>query len=105
MSAIGMHMPTEPTDIQYVTYGVVASQVELDVLTGGTRVLKIHIRLDMGSSYNPMVDMNQLEGAYILKSHVLQVGMDYDHTTGKLLTDNTWTYEPVIPCDLPEVSI
>ena len=98
-------MPTEPTDIQYETYVALASQVKLDVLMGGTRVLKIHIRFDMGTSYNPMVVMGQLEGAYTLKSHVLKVGMDYDHTTGKLLTDKTWTHVPVILCDLPEVSI
>ena len=57
MSAIGMHMPTVPTDIQYETYNVVASQVELDVFTGTSRVLKTHIRFATAS--RKCVDQNR----------------------------------------------
>merc|ERR1712166_1171791 len=82
--------------------GVACSEVELDVLTGESRVLNTHIAFDMGTSYNPMIDMGQLEGAFIMgMGHVLQEGMDYK-ATGKCLTDNTWTYKPPIACDIPE---
>merc|ERR1719183_228412 len=96
-------MTKMPTDLQYETFGVACSEVELDVLTGESRVLKTHIAFDMGTSYNPMIDMGQLEGSFIMgMGHVLQEGMDYDKTTGKCLTDNTWSYKPPIACDIPE---
>lgn len=103
LSAVGMHMPQIPTDLMYETFGVACSEVELDVLTGESRVLGTHIAFDMGKSYNPMIDMGQLEGAFIMgMGHVLNEGMDYDKTTGKCLTDNTWSYKPPIACDIPE---
>jgi len=103
LSAVGMHMTKIPTDLMYETQGVACSEVELDVCTGESRVLSTNIAFDMGMSYNPMVDMGQLEGAFIMgMGHVLQEGMDYDKATGKCLTDNTWSYKPPIACDIPE---
>jgi len=51
-----------------------------------------------------MVDMGQMEGCFIMgMGHLLNEGMEYDPTTGKCLTDNTWSYKPPIACDIPEV--
>lgn len=102
LSAVGMHM-TAATDIMYETYGVGASEVELDVLTGEWRILMAHLLFDIGMSYNPMVDIGQMEGAFIMGVGQIQSeGVDFDKATGRLLTDNTWTYKPPISCDIPE---
>jgi len=46
---------------------------------------------DIGSSLNPMIDVG----------HVMQEGVDFDHTTGRCLTDNTWSYKPPLASDVP----
>lgn len=90
-------------EMQYETYGVAAAEVELDVLTGESRVLSTHLMFDSGMSYNPLIDIGQFEGAFIMGlGQVLTEGMEYDRATGKLLTDNTWTYKPPLACDIPE---
>jgi len=87
----------------YETYGVAAAEVELDVLTGEWRVLFSHLMFDIGQSYNPMVDIGQMEGAFIMGlGHLTTEAIDYDPASGKLLTNNTWSYKPPIACDIPE---
>lgn len=102
LSAVGVHM-TVPTEMMYETYGVAASEVELDVLTGESRVRFAHLMFDIGMSYNPMVDIGQMEGAFIMgMGQCTTEGFEFDKATGKLLTTNTWKYKPPIACDLPE---
>jgi len=102
LSAVGMHY-TRVTDFMYETYGVAASEVELDVLTGESKIRSSHIMFDSGMSYNPMVDVGQMEGAFIMGvGQCTTEGMDYDPATGKCLTANTWTYKPPLACDVPE---
>lgn len=104
LSATGMHMVKMPTEMAYETFGVATSEVELDVLTGESRVLSTHIMFDIGASHNPMIDMGQVEGAFIMGlGHLMQEGMEFDKTTGRCLTNNTWDYKPPIACDIPEV--
>ena len=40
-------------------------QVELDVLTGESRTLFSHVMFDIGQSANPMIDIGQVEGAFV----------------------------------------
>jgi len=102
LTAIGVHYPPL-TDVMYETYGAAAAEVELDVLTGEWRVLFAHLMFDIGQSYNPMVDIGQMEGAFIMGlGHLTTEAIDYDPTSGKLLTNNTWSYKPPIACDIPE---
>mmetsp|Transcript_84868 Transcript_84868/g.274327 ORF Transcript_84868/g.274327 Transcript_84868/m.274327 type:complete len:1363 (-) Transcript_84868:237-4325(-) len=102
LSAVGLHL-TVPTEMMYETYGVAASEVELDVLTGEWRILMAHLLFDIGMSYNPTIDIGQMEGAFIMGvGQVQNEGVDFDKATGRLLTDNTWTYKPPIACDIPE---
>jgi len=102
LSVVGMHYASI-AELMYETYGVCASEVELDVLTGESRILFSHLLFDVGMSYNPMVDIGQIEGAYIMGvGQMTTEGVDFDPETGRLLTDNTWTYKPPIACDVPE---
>jgi len=48
--------------------------------------------------------MGQVEGAFVMGlGHLMQEGMEFDKTTGRCLTNNTWDYKPPIACDIPEV--
>ncbi|XP_031475664.1 indole-3-acetaldehyde oxidase-like isoform X3 [Nymphaea colorata] len=82
-----------PGTSQYLNFGAAASEVEVDLLTGATTILRTDITYDCGLSLNPAVDLGQIEGAFVqgigffmLEKHVT----DYD---GLVLSDGTWTYK------------
>lgn len=62
----GWSAPSAPTVFDYNSYGMVATEVELDVLTGEIQVLRSDILLDCGDSLNPAVDIGQAEGGYVM---------------------------------------
>uniref|UniRef100_A0A8B9RD02 Xanthine dehydrogenase/oxidase n=1 Tax=Astyanax mexicanus TaxID=7994 RepID=A0A8B9RD02_ASTMX len=49
----------------YFTYGVTASEVEIDCLTGSHKNLHTSIVMDVGKSLNPALDIGQVEGAFM----------------------------------------
>jgi xanthine dehydrogenase large subunit len=49
----------------YFAYGMAVSEVEVDTLTGRSRVLSTKIVHDVGESINPMVDLGQVYGGFI----------------------------------------
>lgn len=49
----------------YFTLGVACTEVEIDVLTGDSRILRADILMDLGKSINPALDIGQIEGAYV----------------------------------------
>ncbi|AGA24702.1 molybdopterin cofactor-binding domain-containing protein [Singulisphaera acidiphila] len=93
----------EPTDrypkgrfFAYFTYAFAVSEVEIDVLTGESTVLRADIRYDAGRSLNPAIDIGQIEGGYVQGlGFVTTEEIRYDEE-GRLLTDNIWNYKP--PC-------
>lgn len=40
-------------------------EVEIDVLTGDHRTLSADLLVDVGSSLNPAIDIDQVEGAFV----------------------------------------
>jgi len=53
------------TPFNYFTQGVSVSEVELDCLTGDTRILRSDVVMDVGQSLNPALDIGQIEGAFV----------------------------------------
>jgi xanthine dehydrogenase large subunit len=49
----------------YFAYGAACSEVAIDTLTGESRVLKVDILHDVGTSVNPAIDIGQIEGGFI----------------------------------------
>jgi len=49
----------------YFAYGAAVSEVAVDTLSGETRLLRIDILHDVGTSLNPAVDIGQIEGGFL----------------------------------------
>ena len=95
------YSPNEPNIQTYEVYGACASEILLDVLTGQYLITRVDLLEDTGQSMSPVIDIGQIEGAFVM-------GMGY-HTTeqivysyeGRLLTNRTWNYYPPGARDIP----
>lgn len=80
------------------TYSAACSVVEVDILTGETKILSSDIVYDMGWSLNPAIDIGQVEGAFVQGiGYVLTEQLVYEtegEEAGRLNTLNTWRYKP-----------
>ncbi|XP_026741864.1 xanthine dehydrogenase-like [Trichoplusia ni] len=61
------HGFTGENDIQnYTVYGVTLAEVEIDVLTGESEILRVDILQDVGRSINPAIDIGQVPSSWDL---------------------------------------
>lgn len=87
----------------YYTYSVGCVEVEIDVLTGQTNVLQADIVFDAGNALNPMVDLGQVQGAFIQGlGYVLTEEMLYTDD-GAVFSNGTWEYKPPCSKTIPQV--
>ncbi|KAL1552861.1 aryl-alcohol oxidase 3 [Salvia divinorum] len=92
LAANSLFVP-DPTAMKYLNYGAAVSEVEIDILTGGTKILRTDIVYDCGQSMNPAVDLGQIEGAFV---QGLGFFMQEEYSTdsdGTMVADGTWTYK------------
>ncbi|ERM93601.1 indole-3-acetaldehyde oxidase [Amborella trichopoda] len=101
MSANAYWVP-DSISSQYLNYGAAASEVEINLLTGATMILRTDIVYDCGRSLNPAMDIGQIEGAFvqgigffILEEHVVD-------SDGMVTSDGTWTYKIPIVDTIPK---
>eukprot|EP00928_Gymnodinium_smaydae_P072434 TRINITY_DN55792_c0_g1_i1.p1 TRINITY_DN55792_c0_g1~~TRINITY_DN55792_c0_g1_i1.p1 ORF type:complete len:1332 (-),score=238.57 TRINITY_DN55792_c0_g1_i1:94-4089(-) len=115
LSATGIFAPTGnkyTTDVEgnpngkpfhgdYFTFGAATSEVEVDVLTGQTQIIRSDILFDVGQSLNPGVDIAQIEGAfcwgigYYLHEEPLVDAKGVDRSQG------VWDYKPPMAAEMP----
>lgn len=100
---LGARQYWQPFDTKaYDVYGVATSEVELDVLTGSTVVRRVDILEDTGESMSPLVDVGQVEGAFMMGlGYWLTEHLVRDPMTGELLTNRTWNYKVPGALDIP----
>jgi xanthine dehydrogenase/oxidase len=79
------------------TFSAACTEVEIDVLTGETTVVRADLCYDMGKSLNPAIDIGQVEGAYVQGlGYVLTEDVVFQPdgpNRGALNADNTWRYK------------
>ncbi|KAJ8925555.1 hypothetical protein NQ315_009395 [Exocentrus adspersus] len=99
--ATGFFAPTEPGFPSYIVYGAGASEVEVDILTGQSQILRYDMIEDTGESINPLVDIGQVEGAVAMGLGYFTMEQIISNEEGRILTNRTWNYTPPQAKDIP----
>ncbi|PRQ32716.1 putative oxidoreductase [Rosa chinensis] len=92
LSASSFYVP-DFTSVQYLNYGAAVSEVEVDLLTGETRILQSDIIYDCGQSLNPAVDLGQIEGAFVQGIGFFMLEEYMENSEGLVISNGTWTYK------------
>jgi len=86
----------------YFAYGAACTEVAIDTLTGESRVLKVDILHDVGTSINPAIDTGQIEGGFIQGMGWLTTEQLVWNDKGLLTTHAPSTYKIPTTGDVPE---
>ncbi|SDP67271.1 xanthine dehydrogenase, molybdenum binding subunit apoprotein [Pedococcus dokdonensis] len=92
---------------KYFSYGVAASEVEVDGFTGAYRLRRVDIVHDVGDSLSPLVDLGQVEGAFVQGAGWLTLeDLRWDESDrpsrGRLATQAASTYKLPSFSEMPE---
>ncbi|MGQ0428385.1 MAG: xanthine dehydrogenase molybdopterin binding subunit [Gammaproteobacteria bacterium] len=87
----------------YFCYGAAVSEVLVDTLTGESKLLRVDILHDVGSSLNPAIDMGQVEGGFLQGVGWLTSEELVWDDRGRLMTHAPSTYKIPAVSDWPAV--
>ena len=87
----------------YFAYGAAVTEVVVDTLTGENRILRADILHDAGASLNPVLDIGQVEGAYVQGAGWLTTEELVWDDKGRLRTHAPSTYKIPAFSDQPDV--
>ena len=85
----------------YFAFGAAVSEVAVDTLTGETRLLRVDILHDVGTSLNPAIDLGQIEGGFLQGAGWLTSEELYWSDAGELRTHAPSTYKIPTARDWP----
>jgi xanthine dehydrogenase large subunit len=85
----------------YFTYGACVSEVIVDTLSGENRILRTDILHDAGKSLNPVLDLGQIEGAFVQGAGWLTMEELVWDADGRLMTHAPSTYKIPACSDRP----
>jgi xanthine dehydrogenase large subunit len=93
---------------KYFSYGVAASEVEVDGFTGAYRLRRVDIVHDVGDSLSPLIDLGQIEGGFVQGAGWLTLeDLRWDESDkpsrGRLWTQAASTYKLPSFSEMPEV--
>ncbi|KAK6163985.1 hypothetical protein DH2020_000849 [Rehmannia glutinosa] len=83
----------DSSSTKYLNYGAAVSEVEVNILTGETRILRTDIVYDCGQSMNPAVDLGQIEGAFVQGLGFFMLEEYLTNSDGLVVVDGTWNYK------------
>jgi xanthine dehydrogenase large subunit len=87
----------------YFAYGVAATEIAVDTLTGENRILRADILHDAGASLNPSLDIGQIEGGYVQGAGWLTTEELVWDDKGRLRTHAPSTYKIPACSDRPDI--
>jgi len=87
----------------YFAYGAAVSEVEIDCLTGESRIIRTDILYDAGKSLNPAIDIGQIEGGFVQGAGWLTSEEIWWDDKGHLGTHAPSTYKIPTCGDIPEI--
>jgi xanthine dehydrogenase large subunit len=77
----------------YYVYGAAVSEVEVDGFTGDSRLLRVDILEDAGTSLSPIVDRGQIEGGFIQGAGWMTIEELLWDAQGRVSTAGASTYK------------
>ncbi|MDI6766929.1 MAG: xanthine dehydrogenase molybdopterin binding subunit [Bacteroidota bacterium] len=86
----------------YYSFGMAASEVMIDILTGQYTLLRSDILQDVGDSINPEIDLGQIEGGFIQGVGWCTTEEIKWDTKGNLMTHSPDTYKIPTVQDIPK---
>ncbi|CAG7720323.1 unnamed protein product [Allacma fusca] len=93
----------DPDVKPYDIYGVNLTEVEVDILTGEFKIVRLDLVEDAGKSLSPEIDIGQIEGSLVMGLGLWsEEKLVFHPETGRLLTRNTWEYKIPFPKCIPE---
>ncbi|XP_054263493.1 uncharacterized protein LOC128986901 isoform X2 [Macrosteles quadrilineatus] len=103
LNATYMFSPLPTKDFKkYEIFGVTVLEVEVDILTGEHKIIRVDILEDAGKSFNPFVDIGQIEGSFVMGlGYWTSEEIIYDPHTGRNLTNRTLKYHIPGAKDIP----
>ena len=104
LQAVGWEAVTkaeQPKMFDYATQGVACVEVEVDGLTGEIGILRADICMDQGTPLNPLVDLGQVEGGFVMAlGYYLTEEVRWGSSASQLSL-GTWQYKPPAVADIP----
>ncbi|HUQ27996.1 MAG TPA: xanthine dehydrogenase molybdopterin binding subunit [Usitatibacter sp.] len=88
----------------YFAYGAAVSEVALDTRTGESRLVRVDILHDAGSSINPAIDMGQVEGGFLQGVGWLTTEELRWNERGQITTHAPSTYKIPSVGDWPQIA-
>ncbi|XP_031272240.1 abscisic-aldehyde oxidase-like isoform X2 [Pistacia vera] len=92
LSANTLFVP-DLSSMLYLNYGAAVSEVEVNLLTGETTILRSDIVYDCGQSLNPAVDLGQIEGAFVQGIGFFMFEEYPTNSDGLVVSEGSWTYK------------
>ncbi|XP_065866010.1 indole-3-acetaldehyde oxidase-like [Euphorbia lathyris] len=87
------HFVPDSASQTYLNYGAAVSEVEIDILTGQTTILRCDILYDCGQSLNPAVDLGQIEGSFVQGIGFFMLEEYTTNKDGLIEQEGTWSYK------------
>lgn len=91
------------TPFYYYSYGAACSEVSIDTLTGEYMMERTDILHDVGRSLNPVIDIGQVEGAFVQGMGWLTTEELWWDDKGRLRTHAPSTYKIPLASDRPKI--
>ena len=88
------NLPAPQTPDSYETYGAAIVEAWVDLLTGEHQIIRSDIVMDLGRSMNPLLDVRQIQGAFMMGVGLHTVErIFWDPSTARVWNDSTWEYK------------